>query len=126
MYWSESSISIAWVEARKGKYIVFETKIAQVLDRYFWISLKDKSIKYWADIDKNILNKISKIVFLYDPTPNSPIDEECKIENKSVYEYFHKNKKQVLIHPITDPHGIDDKKKQLEIIHSIDSLVKSL
>lgn len=120
------SISCAWVEARKQKYIWKPEPIITQILLEDWIDIREQNINYITDFDENIINNIKKVIFLFNPINEIQIDEECLINKKSVYQYFNEKKNiDIIINEIQDPYKLS-LSKTIQIYHKLDAFIKSI
>lgn len=120
------AISCAWAEAKKEKYNSKpDSEIVEILLQN-WINISEQKINYITDFNKEELNNIKKVIFLYNPDNKSNINKDCLIHWMSVYEYFlNKKNVEIIINEINDPYWlwINDK---INIYNEINIFVKSL
>jgi len=69
----------------------------------YWIDISMQKIKYLSDLSSLELNKITTVVFLYNPTNDSVCDNLCKVNWLSPYEYFTRKNLSIIIHSVADP-----------------------
>lgn len=123
LYWAWSSLSIAWLEARKGKYHGSpDTGIIQVLKDYKNIDISLQKIKYLSDLPYEQWISLNLVVFLFDPTIESICDDDCKSDGLTPYEYFKNMNMPMIIHPILDPFEVGPESYQ-NIIDGIEEFV---
>lgn len=122
---TSKSISCAWVEARKNKYAwKSEKKISNILLKD-WIDIREQTINYMSDFSRNKLNKIKRVIFLFQPENEKIIDTECLINWISVYDYFlQKTNIEIIIHKIKDPYNATTQ-EMVNIYKNIDFLLKN-
>ena len=98
------SISLAWVEAKKEKYNWKpSTEIIDLMQNK-GIDVSNQTINYIKDFIDKVLLGVDKIIFLYKPDVNDKIDDECKIDWISPYEYIKlKFNWDLFIYNIEDP-----------------------
>lgn len=120
------SISCAWVEARKEKYNWKPEKIITSILLEDWIDLSKQNINYITDFNLNELNKLKRVIFLFNPINEKIIDKECLINWESVYEYF-RNKLyiEIIIHEIQDPYKLSFD-KTVQIYKQLNDFIKKL
>lgn len=120
------SISCAWVEARKEKYNWKPEKIITSILLEDWIDLSKQNINYITDFNLNELNKLKRVIFLFNPINEKIIDKECLINWESVYEYF-RNKLyiEIIIHEIQDPYKLSFD-KTVQIYKQLNYFIKKL
>jgi protein-tyrosine-phosphatase len=120
------SISCAWVEARKIKYKWKpEKNITEILLNR-WVDIREQNINYITDFQWDDFNNIKRVIFLYNPTNENIIDNECLVEGVSVYNYFNKNNNiEIVIHEIKDPYKLwlDE---TIKIYKELEKFIKNL
>ncbi len=101
------SLSIAWSEARKDKYLWIPDKtIINFLQEVYWVDICMQKIKYLSDLKSSHLVQITLVIFLYNPLIETFCDDLCKINGLTPYEYFKKKNMPIFIYPVTDPFEI--------------------
>ncbi|MDD2870961.1 MAG: hypothetical protein PHS49_03140 [Candidatus Gracilibacteria bacterium] len=120
------SISCAGVEARKEKYNGKPEKIITSILLEDGIDLSKQNINYITDFNLNELNKLKRVIFLFNPINEKIIDKECLINGESVYEYF-RNKLyiEIIIHEIQDPYKLSFD-KTVQIYKQLNDFIKKL
>lgn len=121
-----TAISIAWSEARKIKY--FE-KPAEAIITFMknnqWIDISHQRINYITDFSKEVLNKINRVIYLYDPEINLSCDLDCNIHDVSPFEYLKRKGYPIQISPVEDPYETWEKWYQW-IVNRIQEIISKL
>lgn len=126
LYGSGESISIAWSEARKEKYLwAPDTSVSKILKEYKWVDISTQKIKYLKDITVQHLSSCNLIVFLFDPEDITTCDDWCKLNWSTPYQYLKKWDIPILICPITDPFEVEQDAYK-KIIDDIEKLIRVL
>lgn len=121
-----AAISIAWLEARKEKYIwAPDTWISDVLKEYKWVDISTQKIKYLKDMSIQELHCFNIVVFLFDPVRELWCEEECRLGWATPYEYLRTLSIPIFINPVIDPFDLW-KEGYKGIIDDIEKLIKEL
>lgn len=123
---NSKSISCAWVEARKEKYNWKPEKLITSILLERGVDISKQNINYITDFKQEELEKIKKVIFLFNPINENTIDSECLIKWIWVYKYL-KNKEniEIIIHEIKDPYNLwlDE---TIKIYKELENFIKNL
>lgn len=92
---------------------------------YGWIDIQHQSIKYLADISEDMLLRVDRVIFLFDPKTQTFCDDACKIYGMTPYEYLQNKNFPISIYNIPDPYG-QDKETWFHIYDMIKGIVEKI